>query len=246
MSGRGTGGDEVGPASEGDAREGMRASASIARCVASTSGRDARASARAGAAVERRGRRRWMLALATTPGWRLAVASSARAATMRLEEAIASVRAAREDIARARESLAGASEGEKLPLREIARALGSQRAIEAACETIDEYVRDAPLSEAEREAWKRVKDEEFMTQSASTTLPMARRPNDFLCAVFSCYNDPRAPASTDALLSLRLTRDGVSMGLRGDSRITAEGLGASLDDVLEKLDAYLALAPSTV
>lgn len=199
-----------------------------------------------------------MLALASTPGWRLAFASSATAATTRLEEAIAVVRAAREDIARARESLAargdiaiareslaGASEGEKLPLREIARALGSQRAIEAACETIDEYVRDAPLSEAEREAWKRVKDEEFLTQSASTTLPMARRPNDFLCAVFSCYNDPRAPASTDALLSLRLTRDGVSMGLRGDSRITAEGLGASLDDVLEKLDAYLALAPST-
>ena len=43
----------------------------------------------------------------------------------------------------------------------------------------------------------------------TTTLPMAKRPNDFLCAVFSCYNDPRAPPSTDALLSLRLTRDGV-------------------------------------
>ena len=46
---------------------------------------------------------------------------------------------------------------------------------------------------------------------------MAKRPNDFLCAVFSCYNDPRAPPSTDALLSLRLTRDGVRMGARGDS-----------------------------
>lgn len=51
--------------------------------------------------------------------------------------------------------------------------------------------------------------------------------------------DPRAPASTDVLLSLKLFGDGVSMGLRGDKRITAEGLTLSADDVVEKLNAYL-------
>ena len=64
------------------------------------------------------------------------------------------------------------------------------------------------------------------------------RTNDFLCFVFSCFNDPRAPPSTDALLSLRLLTDGVAMGLRGDERITAEGLTLSVQDVREKLAAY--------
>jgi hypothetical protein len=48
-------------------------------------------------------------------------------------------------------------------------------------------------------------------------------------AVFSCFNDPRAPPSTDLLLSLRLLGDGVSMGLRGDARINSEGLGFSVE-----------------
>jgi hypothetical protein len=48
-----------------------------------------------------------------------------------------------------------------------------------------------------------------------------------------CLADPRAPPSTDVLLSLRLLGDGVAMGLRGDDRITSEGLTLSVEDVSE-------------
>ena len=57
--------------------------------------------------------------------------------------------------------------------------------------------------------------------------------------MFSCFNDPPRAAGTDALLSLRLLSDGVAMGLRGDDRVTAEGLTYSVEDVREKLDAYV-------
>jgi hypothetical protein len=43
------------------------------------------------------------------------------------------------------------------------------------------------------------------------------------------------------MLSLKLLSEGVNMGLRGDSRISAEGLILSLDDVLEKVNAYVNL-----
>jgi hypothetical protein len=43
------------------------------------------------------------------------------------------------------------------------------------------------------------------------------------------------------MLSLKLLSDGVNMGLRGDPRISAEGLILSLDDVLEKVNAYVNL-----
>ena len=33
------------------------------------------------------------------------------------------------------------------------------------------------------------------------------RPNEFLCFLFSCFNDPTAPPSTDILLSLKLLED---------------------------------------
>jgi hypothetical protein len=111
---------------------------------------------------------------------------------------------------------------------------------------LDAVAKARPLEDWEREAWRGVREDEWLTQSQTTTLPMAKRPNDFLCFVFSCYNDPRAPASTEVLLTMRLAKDGVAMGQRGDKRITDLGLAASLDDVLEKLDAYLAFASKFV
>lgn len=66
------------------------------------------------------------------------------------------------------------------------------------------------------------------------------RPNEFLCFLFSCFNDPTAPPSTDMLLSLKLLEDWVDMGLRGDARINAEGLMYSVSDVSDKLEGYLA------
>ena len=79
------------------------------------------------------------------------------------------------------------------------------------------------------ETYRASPDADWETSSAQTIS---------LCFVFSCFNDPRAPPSTDALLSLRLLTDGVAMGLRGDERITAEGLTLSVQDVREKLAAY--------
>lgn len=132
-----------------------------------------------------------------------------------------------------------------LPLKELNKLLTTSPAIRALEE--DAVVIDAltsksvPLNDTEKRAWSSVNAEEWLTQSSTTTLPMTRRPNDFLCAVFSCYNDPRAPPSTEMLLTLRLAKDGVKMGLRNDARITAVGLTASLTDVLEKMDDYLAV-----
>lgn len=162
--------------------------------------------------------------------------------------AVAGAREARARVAEARATLDASLEDEDAananapPLREIASLLNDDavKRLEANAIVIDAAVASAPLTEEERLAWRGVRDDEWLTTRSTTRLP-AKRPNDFLCAVFSCYNDPRAPPSTDALLSLRLTKDGVRMGLRGDSRITAVGLAASLDDVLEKLDALLAL-----
>jgi hypothetical protein len=162
--------------------------------------------------------------------------------------AVAGAREARARVAEARATLDASLEDEDdananaPPLREIASLLNADavKRLEANAIVIDAAVASAPLTEEERLAWRGVRDDEWLTTRSTTRLP-AKRPNDFLCAVFSCYNDPRAPPSTDALLSLRLTKDGVRMGLRGDSRITAVGLAASLDDVLEKLDALLAL-----
>jgi len=179
----------------------------------------------------------------------------ARAATDASRAALEEARAARDDVARARAALgdvdasaSAASTSERLPLKEISAALNTSavKNLERNAAALDAVAKARPLEDWEREAWRGVRDDEWLTQSQTTTLPVVKRPNDFLCFVFSCYNDPRAPASTEVLLTLRLAKDGVAMGRRGDKRITDLGLAASLDDVLEKLDAYLAFASKFV
>ena len=173
-----------------------------------------------------------------------------------LREARARVGRAREDVAKALKLLepyvrdddddddATSSSSRTLPLKELNALLATSpaiRALEEDAVVIDALTsKAAPLDDVEKRAWNSVNAEEWLTQSSTTTLP-AKRPNDFLCAVFSCYNDPRAPPSTEMLLTLRLAKDGVKMGLRNDARITAGGLTASLTDVLEKMDDYLSL-----
>jgi hypothetical protein len=186
-------------------------------------------------------------------------AGRARAATDGSRAAREEVRAAREDVATARAALGDVdadadasadapSVSKPLPLKEIAAALNTSavKNLERNAVALDAVAKARPLEDWEREAWRGVREDEWLTQSQTTTLPMAKRPNDFLCFVFSCYNDPRAPASTEVLLTMRLAKDGVAMGQRGDKRITDLGLAASLDDVLEKLDAYLAFASKFV
>ena len=175
-----------------------------------------------------------------------------------LREARARVGRAREDVANAlsllepylrqedNEMTSPSTSGDgRLPLKELNKLLTTSpaiRALEEDAVVIDALTsKSAPLDDTEKRAWSSVNADEWLTQSSTTTLPLTKRPNDFLCAVFSCYNDPRAPPSTEMLLTLRLAKDGVKMGLRNDARITAVGLTASLTDVLEKMDDYLAV-----
>eukprot|EP00747_Dinoflagellata_sp_TGD_P198097 gnl/TRDRNA2_/TRDRNA2_70265_c0_seq1.p1 gnl/TRDRNA2_/TRDRNA2_70265_c0~~gnl/TRDRNA2_/TRDRNA2_70265_c0_seq1.p1 ORF type:complete len:324 (+),score=38.25 gnl/TRDRNA2_/TRDRNA2_70265_c0_seq1:112-1083(+) len=67
------------------------------------------------------------------------------------------------------------------------------------------------------------------------------RPNQEICVALGCLNVEERPPSGALLLALRLFEDGVALGLQGDPRITTDGLKTNADDVLEKLNAYIAL-----
>lgn len=53
-----------------------------------------------------------------------------------------------------------------------------------------------------------------------------------------CLSSKTGPAY-DVLLSLRLLVDGVAIGQRGDPVITAAGLAANVEEVLDKMNTYL-------
>lgn len=61
-------------------------------------------------------------------------------------------------------------------------------------------------------------------------------PDDKLCLVYSCVNDPRAPPSIDVLYSLKLLDEGLAT-----EGVTAGGLLNNAVDSRSKLTAYLAL-----
>ena len=65
-------------------------------------------------------------------------------------------------------------------------------------------------------------------------------PDDKLCLIYSCVNDPSAPASIDTLYSLKLFDEGLRVAAKGE-RATPEGLSFVARDVLEKLATYRAL-----
>ena len=110
---------------------------------------------------------------------------------------------------------------------------------------LDSLIDSTPLEDWETTAWTSVLEEtqgsNYRNIDSRWRIPGVKRTNAWLCLVFSCFNDPRAPPSTDMILSLKLLSDGVDMGLRGDARISAEGLILSLDDALEKVNSYLEL-----
>jgi len=176
-----------------------------------------------------------------------------------VRRAIERARRARDDVATcarvARDAL-----GANAPSRALYDVLRASNAIEnfeRDSRAIDRVVTPRGLDESEREAWRAVRADrlgvpasdvddggaydDLTGERRGVRLPFVRNTNDVVCAVFSCVNDPRAPPGAESALALRLARDGVNMGLRGDRRITSEGLMYSFEDVLEKLDAYLAL-----
>ena len=158
------------------------------------------------------------------------------------------VRTAAEELVSLQASLKTSSTiGTSLPLKELKYRLtaGSLSELPDIVLKLDRLIDSTPLEDWETTAWTSVLEEtqgsNFRNRSSRWHIPGVERTNDFVCAVFSCFNDPRAPPSTDMMLSLKLLSDGVNMGLRGDPRISAEGLILSLDDVLEKVNAYVNL-----
>jgi hypothetical protein len=61
------------------------------------------------------------------------------------------------------------------------------------------------LEQWEEQAWDSLNFEQAPPGYVKYNTPI-KRTNDLLCVVFSCFTDPRSPASTDALLSLRVRR----------------------------------------
>ena len=66
--------------------------------------------------------------------------------------------------------------------------------------------------------------------------PDFNNPDDKLCLVYSCVNDPRAPPSIDVLYSLKLLDEGLNT-----EGATAVGLLSNARDTCAKLTAYLSL-----
>ena len=158
------------------------------------------------------------------------------------------VRTAAEELVSLQASLKTSSTiGTSLPLKELKSRLtaGSLSELPDVVLKLDRLIDSTPLEDWETTAWTSVLEEtqgsNFRNRSPRWHIPGVERTNAFVCLVFSCFNDPRAPPSTDMMLSLKLLSDGVNMGLRGDPRISAEGLILSLDDVLEKVNAYVNL-----
>ena len=58
-------------------------------------------------------------------------------------------------------------------------------------------------------------------------------PDDKLCLIYSCVNDPRAPPSIDVLYSLKLLDEGLNT-----EGVTAAGLLGNAEDCLDKLQRY--------
>jgi len=122
------------------------------------------------------------------------------------------------------------------PVREVRARLGrgelSRR--KAALAAAEALIGEAPLEE-----WEERTYEDLPPVGAAAdggrTVAIPWGPNEFLCAVFSCFNDPRQGAAVDARLSFKMLEDGLAMAERGDPRVTADGLSQNVADVREKL-----------
>jgi hypothetical protein len=64
-------------------------------------------------------------------------------------------------------------------------------------------------------------------------VPNFDNPDDPLCLIYSCVNDPRAPPSIDTLYALKLLDEGFAT-----KGVTARGLSGNCRDAAEKLRAY--------
>lgn len=92
----------------------------------------------------------------------------------------------------------------------------------------------SPFAREKEDLWKLIPEKSGL---GANLVPNFDNADDKLCLIYSCVNDPTAPASIDTLYALKLFDEGLRIGSKGD-KVTPEGLGFVARDVLEKLVTY--------
>ncbi|QDZ18085.1 hypothetical protein HOP50_01g05890 [Chloropicon primus] len=106
---------------------------------------------------------------------------------------------------------------------------------------VDDYIiGEGELSELDEAVWQTM----MPSSMGRKTVKVPFGPNDFVCAILSCINDPRTVPSTDVVLTKKMLDEGLGMGSVADPRITSEGILGNIDDLSEKLTSYVTLAKS--
>lgn len=106
------------------------------------------------------------------------------------------------------------------------------------CDKYTGDVEKSPFAREKADMWSLVPEKSGPLGRALK--PDFDNPDDKLCLIYSCVNDPTAPASIDTLYALKLFDEGLRIGAKGE-RVTAEGLSFVARDVIDKLHAYRAL-----
>ena len=75
--------------------------------------------------------------------------------------------------------------------------------------------------------------------SGGRTVKVPFGPNEIVCAVLSCVNDPRMVPSTDVVLTRKMLDEGLRMGAASDPRVTPDSILLVIDDLNDKLVAYI-------
>eukprot|EP00873_Tetraselmis_striata_P028919 jgi/Tetstr1/449183/TSEL_036390.t2 len=169
-----------------------------------------------------------------------------------------SIRTAQEELRalQSKISLAG-SANTQLPFSDLQKMLqsGELGRIREASVGADEYLGEDNLEAWEEAAWEAMPQAEdkwrdgmrSIEENESSAgrgitklrLPALDRTNELACLIFSCFNDPRQPPSTNHLLTFKMLQDGVSMGARGDKRITSDGLSLIIDDLQGNFENFV-------
>lgn len=114
-------------------------------------------------------------------------------------------------------------------------ALGDVRKV---AESADAYIGEAPLDVLDETVWASMPNDQDSEGGMKRTVKVPFGPNEFLCVIFSCVNDPRMVPSTDLLLTQKNLDTGLRMGMARDRRISNQGILTNMDDLESKLIGY--------
>lgn len=118
---------------------------------------------------------------------------------------------------------------------ELGRFWVTARGADRLATGVDTGVERSPFARDREDMWTLIPEK-------SGPIGRALRPNfddadQKLCLVYSCVNDPNAPASIDTLYALKLLDEGLRIGAKGD-RVTSDGLASVAREAGEKLAMY--------